>query len=318
MSCTAFGKDGNPTTANSQPDSLGGLNFLLLEDPKSGADAIVSWNETAKEAIFLFKFTNESRDWVADALAYQTDNFFNYLVDTYPGASAVTNTAGDPQVHAGFYGQFEALLIAGANGVNLTTALDQLSGGQSPLFVSISGFSLGGGISEIAAVWASYHWPRAHVLTTNQGAPKVGNSDFVTLFKATAGAAWKYQFNLDEVPSIPPLPTYKITREPIWITSQKGSPFYVLLQQRPEMSISLTTWYDHWCEVFYVPILEQATSFAVPSWVYNLTSTAADGSNGNGATNGNATTSAATITSFGFTQVMVLFVSIGASFVLAF
>lgn len=302
MSCTAFGKDGNATKANSEPASLGGLPFLLLQDNKSSGDAIVAWNETAKEAIFLFKFTNETRDWVADALAYQTDNFYKYLLDTYPGAAAVTDTFGDPQVHAGFYNQFNALLTDGADGVNLTTALNTLNGGQTPLFVSISGFSLGGGLSEIAAVWASYHWPRAHILTTTQGAPLVGNEDFVNLFKSTAGAAWKYQFNLDEVPAIPPLPTYEITREPIWITSQAGGPYYVLLQRRPEMGISLTTWYDHWCEVFYVPITQSATSFAVPSWVYNLASitpSTAVGSTGSGA-----------VGAFGFTHVLVLGLSV--------
>ena len=70
------------------------------------------------------------------------------------------------------------------------------------------------------------------------------------------------------IPRIPPLPQFKVTRDPIWITAQNTGPYQVLLQARPSIPISITTWYDHWCEVFYVPILKNATSVAIPSWVY--------------------------------------------------
>jgi len=90
------------------------------------------------------------------------------------------------------------------------------------------------------------------------------------MYKSTVGMVWRYQFNLDEVPAIPPLGGYRTTRNPVWITSEAGGPFWVLLQDRPDMSTAVTTWYDHWCEVFYVPILRNATSFSVPSWVYSV------------------------------------------------
>ena len=259
MSCTAFGSDKNATSTTAPPPSLGGLPFLRVHDNRTSGDALVAWNDTSKEAIFLFKYTNESRDWFADALAYKTDNF----------RKAAT---GDPQVHAGFYFQFESLLVEGNNdNLNLTTALNQLNGGQTPLFVAISGFSLGGALSELATVWASYKWPRAHVLTATQGAPKVGNEDYLTLFKSTAGMAWRFQYNLDEVPAIPPLPGYRATREPIWITRQGADgPFYVLLEPRPEVDLGVTTWYDHWCEALYIPVLKNASAIAIPNWVYNV------------------------------------------------
>ena len=270
MSCTAFKSDGN-ASAIAAPPSLGGLPFARVRDNRTGGSAIVAWNETSKEAIFLFQFTNDTRDWIADAVAYQTDNFKKQLVETFPASEAITTASGDPQVHAGFYAQFNSLLEKGDNNLNLTTALNSLNKGQEPLFIAISGFSLGGGLSELAAVWASYKWPRAHILVATQGAPKVGNADFVTLYKSTAGASWRFVFNLDEVPSVPPLPGYRTTRQPLWITGAGGAPWQVLLQPRPEVSIGITTWYDHWCEVFYVPILKNATAVAVPSWVYNAT-----------------------------------------------
>lgn len=175
------------------------------------------------------------------------------------------------QVHAGFYKQFESLAIKGVGPNNLTEALYTLNGGQEPLFIAISGFSLGGALSELSAVWSSYKWPLSHVYVATQGAPKVGNEDYVTMFRATVGMVWRFVFNLDEVPAIPPLPGYRTTRSPIWITSAAGGPFSVLLQARPDVSTSLTTWYDHWCEVFYVPILMNATALGVPSWVNNMT-----------------------------------------------
>jgi len=249
--------------------SLGGLPFLKVQDQQTGGDAIVAWNDTSKEAIFLFKFTEGTRDWAANALAYKTDNFRFLLDEDFPAAAEITAASGDPQVHAGFFFQFQSLLVESSETkLNLTTALNQLNGGQTPLFVAISGFSLGGALSELAAVWASYKWPRAHILVATQGAPKVGNEDFVTLYKATAGVAWRFQFNVDEVPTIPPLPGYRTTREPIWITREGTGPFYVLLEPRPEMDFSYTTWYDHWCEALYIPVLRDASAVSVPNWVY--------------------------------------------------
>ena len=241
MSCTGF-------KLNST--ALGGLPSVPLQDAKTGGDAIVAWNETRKEAIFLFKYTNETRDWVANALAYRTDDFRKRLDEEFPAIRGITNAVGDPQVHAGFYAQFSALIAGDGkdpSALNLTSALHQLNGGQSPLFISISGFSLGGALSELAAVWASIKWPRANVLMATQGAPKVGNFDFVELFKATAGVSMRFQYNLDEVPSLPPLPGYRTTRQPVWVTSAGGGGgggenYVTLLQPRPDIDLDLTTW----------------------------------------------------------------------------
>jgi len=93
---------------------------------------------------------------VMSTQAYKTDDFYYYLQDTFPGARNTTDLFNDPQVHGGFYNQFESLAINGEGENNLTAVLYNLSDGQKPLFIAISGFSLGGGISELNAVWASY------------------------------------------------------------------------------------------------------------------------------------------------------------------
>jgi hypothetical protein len=57
--------------------------------------------------------------------------------------------------------------------------------------------------------------------------------------------------------------------QPIWITRQLDGPYSVLLNPRPDVTLAETTWYDHWCEVFYYPILRSATTVGVPNWVIN-------------------------------------------------
>jgi hypothetical protein len=101
--------------------------------------------------------------------------------------------------------QFQSLAVSGTDHQNMTQALYALNGGQEPLYVAISGFSLGGAVTELTAVWAALKWPRAHIFVATQGAPKVGNEDYTWLYRAAVGAVQRFQFNLDEVPAIPPL-----------------------------------------------------------------------------------------------------------------
>lgn len=273
MSCTGFGDASGRNTAYSTgpPASLMGLPHITLENKRSGGDAIVSWNETSREAIFLFKYTNESRDWVADGLAYKINDFRKFLDREFPATEDINDQIGNIQGHAGFYKQFKSLVDGsdkdGETVESLEAALYNLSGGEDPLFISISGFSLGGAVSEFAGIWAAHRWPRAHVFIATQGAPRTGNKEFAMLFKASVGNVYRFVFNLDEVPAIPPLPGYVYTRQPIWITRQLNGNYSVLLNPRPEVSLSETTWYDHWCEVFYYPILQNATTIGVPNWI---------------------------------------------------
>lgn len=136
MSCRGFG---NHSSNMASAAALQNLPFVSLHDPRTNADAIVAWNETSKGAIFLWKYTNETRDWVTDANALKTDDFVNQINKDFPAAKGVTKTFGDPQVHRGFYNQFASLAINGVNATNLTQALYKLSAGQEPLFITISG-----------------------------------------------------------------------------------------------------------------------------------------------------------------------------------
>jgi hypothetical protein len=223
MSCVGFGDASGSNTAYGDGPSAAmlGLPYVTLEHPRSGGDAIVAWNDTSKEAIILFKYTNESRDWVADALAYKIDDFRKFLDRRFPPTEDINDQIGNIQNHAGFYRQFKTLVDGsdkeGEEVMSLEAALASLNGGQDPNFVSISGFSLGGAVSEYGGVWAAHRWPRAHLFIATQGAPKTGNDKFAILFKASVGNVYRFIFNLDEVPAVPPLPGYVYTRQVSYI-----------------------------------------------------------------------------------------------------
>jgi len=188
------------------------------------------------------RYTSQRIDWIQDALAFTTDDFLDNVRNDFPAAANTTQLFGDPKVHQGFYDQFNSLAVSGIGHNNLTQALYSLSNGQEPLYVTISGFSLGGALAELSAIWSAYKWPQAHVFVASQGAPKVGNADYVTMYRSVVGMAWRFVFDLDQVPSLPPLPGYETTRNPIWIASEGGGPFNVLLQARPNAGLGVTTW----------------------------------------------------------------------------
>ncbi len=107
------------------------------------------------------------------------------------------------EVHSGFFKQFSSLAIEpvqpGAtacvgDGVPLSALLQaacNLTGGEEPLRVVSSGFSLGGALSELGGVWAAQVWPGASVMVANQGAPIVGDDNFGLLAQATVGRFYK-------------------------------------------------------------------------------------------------------------------------------
>lgn len=246
---------------------LDGLPYVSVDD-ETGANAIVAWNDTSKEIIILWKYTEETRDWLTDANVVLTENM-RRVIEREHGKHIVGDLFDDPEVHSGFFNQFNALAIEGKGAKNLTEQIYNLTGGQEPTFVKISGFSLGGALTELAALWASYKWPKAHVLGITQGAPKVGTADYEIWFKANIGRVYRYIYNLDEVPAIPPFDSYIMTRRPLWIAKEDGSPYYVILTDRPPVKTSVSSWYCHWSEVFYVPITNQTQSITIPQWIHS-------------------------------------------------
>ncbi len=77
--------------------------------------------------------------------------------------------------HPGFQEQFQAITAAkGNNSVNLEYHMLQFTQGRIPKLIVCTGQSLGGALSTLCAAYMARKYPTATVLTTNEGAPKVG------------------------------------------------------------------------------------------------------------------------------------------------
>ncbi|KAI3428211.1 hypothetical protein D9Q98_006591 [Chlorella vulgaris] len=282
LSCLGFGKG-----VASGEDVLVDLPHITLTDPNTSGDAVVAWNESDATLYLLFKYTEERQDWLINAQVFQSEDFTT-LIQPFTQATEgdrLSELVPNVEVHSGFLKQFQSLALNPVEGggescmdlvpnTELLRAVCNLTQGAEPLRIVSSGFSLGGALSELAGVWASQMWPTADILVANQGAPIVGDENFVILAQATFGRAYKYVYRLDEVPSIPPLPDYMQTHSGIWIMN--GS---VILQDRPDLDIFETNWNDHTCDTYiipetqeeiigYVPQVFNATRVSVPAWVY--------------------------------------------------
>lgn len=262
---------------------LGGLPYSVFKDDKTDADAIVAWDADTQTAHFIWKYTEEGRDWLVDANGIQVAGFVESVEKLVPNgvnteaADSLTQMAGDVQIHAGFLNQFESLAIRPDRPEdNITAAMYALSGGQEPKRVTCSGFSLGAGLSELCSVWATILWPEADVLVANQGGPIPGNEEFKLLLEATVGRAYKYVYRMDLVPSTAPFPWCKRVPSSVWIDGN-----IAMLQDRPKWDIEDLSWNDHTCDTWlnpednttiigYVPRLYNITRPTVPAWVFNI------------------------------------------------
>ena len=63
------------------------------------------------------------------------------------------------------------------------TCLPSCAGGETPRRILCTGYCKGGGIATLAATWAALQCPTADTRCITFGAPMIGNSSFVQLFK---------------------------------------------------------------------------------------------------------------------------------------
>jgi hypothetical protein len=94
----------------------------------------VAWDAPTQTAFFYWQGTESRLDWAQDFLAFTSDDF-------RPAAQLAAVLPG-VEVHRGFLNEFNRL-AAPANPppgqLNLTSALDQISGGAAPRIVVASG-----------------------------------------------------------------------------------------------------------------------------------------------------------------------------------
>lgn len=105
--------------------------------------------------------------------------------------------------------------------------------GFIPRRILCTGFSLGGGLATIAALWAALAVPTADVRCITFGAPRVGNSDFVAAFVNSVGCQYRVVYEADPTPHHPRPVFYTHAGHPIWI--HEGKFLFQVRRPRPAL-----------------------------------------------------------------------------------
>lgn len=218
-----------------------------------GADAVVSWDADTETAYVAWEGTDSTQDWLTDLLVVQSSDFRPTGLDMFEGV----------EVHRGFTNQFNSL-TDGAEGAdtNITAVILEMSGGRQPRRLVAAGHSLGSALASLTGVWASALWPNASVTVVGTGTPKVGNEHWVREFRAVVGRAYRFVYEIDQVPSLPPLDSYHQVPDGVWFRAN-----YTLAINRPPFGLDDTTWDDHDCEDLYVPAIDNATTLLAPGFL---------------------------------------------------
>ncbi|KFM28731.1 Lipase [Auxenochlorella protothecoides] len=236
--------------------ALQGLPRRYLQSGGTGASAAVAWDAASETAYIVFEGTDTEADWVQDLLVSQSSDFRPTGADVFDGVG----------VHQGFLNQFESLTDAAPSAEeNITAVVLDLSGGLIPRRVVAAGHSLGSGLASLTGVWASALWPNASVSVVGTGTPMVGNGEWVREFRAIVGRANRFVYEIDQVPSLPPIDDYRPLPDGVWFRAN-----YSIAVDRPPFGLGDTSWDDHDCERLYVPSIMNATRLDVPQFVLDL------------------------------------------------
>eukprot|EP00892_Ulva_mutabilis_P000708 jgi/Ulvmu1/10638/UM066_0018.1 len=138
----------------------------------------------------------------------------------------------DIKVHKSMLAQVDSLVHApqsqGGQGNGAAAAqpplmdvMTYLTGGFIPRRILCTGFSLGGGLASVAALWAALSVPTADVRCITFGAPRAGNKDFAAAFVNAVGAQYRVVYEADPTPHHPRPVFYMHAGHPIWVHEGK-------------------------------------------------------------------------------------------------
>ncbi|MFD1954176.1 lipase family protein [Paenibacillus thailandensis] len=137
--------------------------------------------ESEQAGIVAFRGTSSVTDWVSDFIAQQ--------IPYRPVKNAGSTHKG-----------FTDLYMSARE--SLFVLLDRLPQ-DKPLF--ITGHSLGGALSTLAALDIASNKPFTNPIVYTFGAPRVGDPAFVRSYNGRIGTHWRFQNEYDIVPHLPPI-----------------------------------------------------------------------------------------------------------------
>lgn len=80
----------------------------------------------------------------------------------------------------------------------------------------------GGALATLAAVWASFEYPRADIRCVTLGSPRVGNAQFSDAAKYLIGSSYRLMHAWDPIPTVPPPQYLKHVKGRFWLRGDKA------------------------------------------------------------------------------------------------
>ena len=153
----------------------------------------------------VFRGTESSRDILTDLNAIRVDMDVPYLKEEEI-----------PQIHWGFYNQFNELKTDLDNVVEAYIKNKQ-NIEEPTANIIFSGHSLGGGLATIASVYYGLKYPDTFISCITFGSPRVGDQKFANLFNSIVTNTYRFVNDNDPIPCIPTAWRFRHVEGCIWL-----------------------------------------------------------------------------------------------------
>lgn len=215
--------------------------------------------------IFVFRGTESKKDF-----------FTNIQVSKTPFVLPNSYIWETPDVHSGFYYQFESVKSWILDKINLflksipINSKDSLDNNQNlkKKKIIFTGHSLGGAIATLATLFFSYEYKdkikesHLEIDCLTLGSPRVGDSSFASLFNKNVNNSYRYVNDNDPIPCFPSNWRFEHVKGLIWLNQNINYEFnsiwkiYVRFQNIifDWFGFSYTPFQDHTCLSYILEI----------------------------------------------------------------
>lgn len=163
-------------------------------------------SEYKNDLAIIFRGTESGRDILTDLNAIRVDMDAPYL--------KATET---PQIHWGFYNQFNELKINLDKIVESYVNEKENNLNEPAPNIIFSGHSLGGALATIASTYYGLKYPNTFITCITFGSPRVGDQKFANLFDNTVSNSIRVVNDNDPIPCIPTAWRFRHVKGCLWL-----------------------------------------------------------------------------------------------------